>query len=143
MSSSPVKPWSHDPNAPQISYELYLSEKYNFAGTLISAMLYGTLIHPFVDSSSSRLFVYRSRDCHPPLLPMCYRIAQSRQSRRGWRQVGTHGSHCCPLLACHDIHWDESRHSVYFLRRLSRDPSHRRLTSRTSRIPTFYQLQRD
>jgi len=39
---SDEKPWSNNPNAPQIPYELYFGEKANFAGILIGAILYGT-----------------------------------------------------------------------------------------------------
>ena len=34
-------PWSDNPNAPKIPYNLYLEEKASFAGILISSMLYG------------------------------------------------------------------------------------------------------
>ena len=42
MSGLPPEPWSNDPNAPQIPYGLYLSEKENFAGVLLGAVSYGT-----------------------------------------------------------------------------------------------------
>jgi len=35
-------PWSDNPNAPKIPYNLYVEEKADFAGILISSMLYGT-----------------------------------------------------------------------------------------------------
>lgn len=41
MSDSPEGPWSNNPNAPQISYSLYLGEKQGFAGTLVGSLLYG------------------------------------------------------------------------------------------------------
>ena len=44
-SDSSEKPWSNNPNAPQIPYSLYLAEKSNFAGNLIGAILYGTPTH--------------------------------------------------------------------------------------------------
>lgn len=42
MSDSSEEPWSTDPNAPQIPYDLYFGEKATFAGTIIGGMLYGT-----------------------------------------------------------------------------------------------------
>jgi len=41
MSDSQEQPWSDNPNAPKISYGLYLTEKTWFAGTIISSILYG------------------------------------------------------------------------------------------------------
>ena len=50
MSDDSQVPWSDNPNAPQIPYVLYESEKYNFAGILMTATFYGELtrvpIHP-------------------------------------------------------------------------------------------------
>ena len=46
MSDSGNKPWSDNPNAPKISYEIYLEEKSYFAGTFIGAMLYGMRKRP-------------------------------------------------------------------------------------------------
>ena len=45
MESSSQKPWSDNPNAPQISYSLYFAEKVNFAGFLIGAIFYGMQTH--------------------------------------------------------------------------------------------------
>ena len=42
---SSEKPWSNNPNAPQIPYSWYLAEKTTFAGILISAILYGAPTH--------------------------------------------------------------------------------------------------
>jgi len=39
---SDEQPWSDNPNAPQIPYDLYFGEKANFAGILVGAILYGT-----------------------------------------------------------------------------------------------------
>jgi hypothetical protein len=52
MSDSSEKPWSDNPNAPQIPYLLYFAEKANFAGILIGAILYGmsTHVHIFYPS---------------------------------------------------------------------------------------------
>ena len=41
MSDSQEKPWSDNPNAPQIPYYLYFEEKADFAGVLIGSILYG------------------------------------------------------------------------------------------------------
>jgi len=41
MSDPSQKPWSNNPNTPQIPYDLYLWEKAAFAGGLIGAILYG------------------------------------------------------------------------------------------------------
>ena len=41
MSDSQDKPWSDNPNAPQIPYYLYFEEKADFAGVLIGSILYG------------------------------------------------------------------------------------------------------
>ena len=42
MSGSQQTPWSNNPNAPKILYDLYFEEKANFAGFLIGSILYGT-----------------------------------------------------------------------------------------------------
>lgn len=41
MSDSSEKSWSDSPNAPQVPYSLYLTEKEAFAGQLLGAMFYG------------------------------------------------------------------------------------------------------
>ena len=46
MSDSDQKPWSDNPYAPKISYNLYLGEKAVFAGTIISSIFYGTRKKP-------------------------------------------------------------------------------------------------
>ena len=50
MANASGTPWSDNPYAPQIDYELYFAEKANFAGFLIGAILYGAsthlLVHP-------------------------------------------------------------------------------------------------
>lgn len=50
------QPWSNDPNAPQIPYELYVIEKAYFAGCLLGAMFYGTHNYAAVYPCSSGLF---------------------------------------------------------------------------------------
>ena len=42
MSDPQDKPWSDNPNAPKIPYDLYFGEKATFAGILIGSMFYGT-----------------------------------------------------------------------------------------------------
>jgi len=54
MSDSQEQPWSNNPNAPKIPHLVYLAEKNLFAGTLISAILYGTHKQP----PSTRPFVH-------------------------------------------------------------------------------------
>lgn len=46
MSGS-EKPWSNNPNAPQIPHSLYIQEKGNFAGPLVGAVFYGIIIALF------------------------------------------------------------------------------------------------
>ena len=41
MSGSQQKPWSNNPNAPNISYNTYLNEKSGLAGLFVGSMLYG------------------------------------------------------------------------------------------------------
>ena len=42
MSDSQEQPWSDNPNAPKIPYRIYFDEKANFAGHLLTSILYGT-----------------------------------------------------------------------------------------------------
>ena len=39
------KPWSDNPNAPQIPYVYYFTEKVGLAGTFLGAILYGMPVH--------------------------------------------------------------------------------------------------
>ena len=55
MSNSQEQPWSNNPNAPDIPRVVYVGEKANFAGTLVSSILYGTrnwytypCVHPYL-----------------------------------------------------------------------------------------------
>ena len=50
MSESQEQPWSDNPNAPQISHELYFAEKTYFAGILLASILYGAYdkSHPHI-----------------------------------------------------------------------------------------------
>src|SRR6266478_4282438 len=41
MSDVQGPPWSTGPNAPNITYDTYFAEKTNFAGIVISAIIYG------------------------------------------------------------------------------------------------------
>lgn len=51
MSSSLKKPWSSNPNAPQILYEQYFAEKVWLVGNLIGAIFYGAQIHVSIPSN--------------------------------------------------------------------------------------------
>ena len=42
MADSPSQPWTNNPNAPKITYDLYFREKATFSGVLIGSILYGT-----------------------------------------------------------------------------------------------------
>jgi len=53
MSGTQQKPWSDNPNAPEISHKLYVEEKAYFAGALISAILYGMCKMPLPIRSSA------------------------------------------------------------------------------------------
>ena len=55
MSDAQTKPWSDNPNAPKIPYDLYFAEKASFAGTLIASILYGTPKPPRLDARLSML----------------------------------------------------------------------------------------
>ena len=52
MDGSPEQPWSDGSNTLGIPYPVYVSEKANFSGFLISAMLYGAPVHASVDPRS-------------------------------------------------------------------------------------------
>lgn len=41
MASFESPPFSTNPNAPKITYDVYFQEKANFAGILIASILYG------------------------------------------------------------------------------------------------------
>ena len=74
MSGTQQKPWSNNPNAPKIPYDLYLAEKANLAGTLIAAVLYGTSETLPPARPSIRAQFICSRDSRRAVLPM-YGIA--------------------------------------------------------------------
>ena len=77
MSNIQRKPWSDNPNAPKIPYDLYYAEKAYFAGILIASILYGVYMRDPETPSPARLlnrheyarWVY-SRHPHHALLPM-------------------------------------------------------------------------
>jgi len=107
---SDQKPWSDNPNAPQIPYDLYFWEKAAFAGELIAAIFYGLPTYRSVCSILTHLV--RSTNCsrnrHRHLLPMYHCPVQSRQSQKGGHQVGTHNLHrshvlACDRTLCHDL----------------------------------------
>ena len=45
--------WSDNPNAPMISYHVYVAEKGYFAGFLIGSILYGTREDPYLPAYPS------------------------------------------------------------------------------------------
>jgi hypothetical protein len=51
MADPLEKPWSDNPNAPQIPYSLYFAEKANLAGIFIGAIFYGMPTYTSADSS--------------------------------------------------------------------------------------------
>ena len=94
MSDSSETSWSNDPNAPKIPPSLHLAEKETFAGALIGAISYGTLIHIPAHPHSPRLLdpPFRHRHCY--VLPMYWRVAQSHQPYSKGYEVGAHCPHC-------------------------------------------------
>ena len=68
MSDSSKKTRSNNPNAPRISYPLYLAEKDNFAGTLIGAMLYGARAH----TSAYLTVLTLPGRCHPGVVVILF-----------------------------------------------------------------------
>ena len=57
MSDSSQNPWVNEPNAPRISDRVHSAEKANFAGSLISAICYGTPT-PYVRLSMFTLAIW-------------------------------------------------------------------------------------
>lgn len=55
MSGSSEKPWSDNPRAPQIPYEVYIAERGNFVGDFIAAMLYGCIVILFFQCTTALL----------------------------------------------------------------------------------------
>lgn len=49
MADSSVKPWSDNPNAPNIPHPLYIDERAKFAGDILAGILYGM---------PTRIFIY-------------------------------------------------------------------------------------
>ena len=58
MSDSQGEPWSDNPNAPRIPYQVYVHEKAIFAGDLIGAILYGTPKTPYLYVRPSALILF-------------------------------------------------------------------------------------
>ena len=58
MSDSQGEPWSDNPNAPRIPYQVYFREKTSFAGSLIGAILYGTPKTPYLHICLSALILF-------------------------------------------------------------------------------------
>ena len=55
MSDAEGQPFSDNPNAPKIPFDLYFQEKANFAGILIGSILYGARKTPTRVSSCPML----------------------------------------------------------------------------------------
>ena len=73
MSDSQERPWSDNPNAPKIPYNLYFDEKAYFAGTFVGSILYGTREASLHKRLSIRAHFVRSvysRDRRSPVLQM-------------------------------------------------------------------------
>ena len=116
MSDSQEKPWSDDPNAPEITYDLYFTEKAWFAGNLIASLLYGTPGHPRPSTHAHSVCPVDSRDRHHCVLPMYGRAVQPCLSQGGAYQVGTRILRCDNILACDRRNHDAALHPVAFLR---------------------------
>ena len=114
MSNSSEKPWSDSPNAPQIPYWLHLEEKGDLAGYLISTIFYGWPAHRFIDLCSSYLSDHNPRNCHCSFLSMHERVAQSRNPKEEYRQMGICGSHHSHVLGRDDPHGDKHLFPVGF-----------------------------
>ena len=119
MSDSSQKPWSNNPNTPQIPYDLYLWEKAAFAGGFIGAILYG--LPTYISICSVFTYLLRSINCsrnrHRDVLPMYYRPVQSRQSQKGEYKVGTRDLHRPHVLVCHHTLRHGSQSRINFLHR--------------------------
>ena len=69
MSDSHQKPWSDNPNAPIMPYDLYLYEKALFAGNLVNVIPYSTCRKPPPPSVRAHFVCPTySRDCHRAVL---------------------------------------------------------------------------
>lgn len=83
MSDLGFKPWSDNPNAPKISHALYILEKADFAGYLLTAILYGAprTSAPTCPSICAHFIpsVY-IRDAHRAVLQMYDRTTQPHLS---------------------------------------------------------------
>ena len=142
MSDPSLKPWSDNPYAPQIPYELYFAEKTNFAGVLIGAIFYGTPTHSTFTHPCSRCLLDRPRDRHRPVLPVHNHVAQPRRSRKGGHKVGTRSPRGGHVLARDGIHRVHPRHPIHLLHRQPRVPwCHWRIASRARWIPVLHLLK--
>ena len=118
-SDSSQKPWSDNPNAPQIPYGLYFWEKATVAGNIIGAIFYGLQTHMSVYSILAHL-VYSincSRYRHRTLLSIYGSPVRSRQSQEGRCEMGTRDLHCPHVLVCDRIHRNELSHPIHFFHR--------------------------
>ena len=70
MSDSLEKPWSNNPNAPQIPPSLYNAEREFFASYVVGGILYGMPTYASLHPHSPRSLIYCSRD-HRYLVFQC------------------------------------------------------------------------
>ena len=73
MSDPRERPWSDDPNAPKITYNLYFEEKAYLAGSFIASILYGKRKVPPLTRPPVRTHSVCSvdpRSPHRAILPM-------------------------------------------------------------------------
>lgn len=104
MAESQQKPWSSNPNAPQISNEMYLEEKIALVGNLSGAVFYGIDIFNAVNLLVFTSFV-QPRDNNRFVLSMYRRIFQPGE---GGNQMGTRSSHYGHVFDRDDIYRDRT-----------------------------------
>jgi len=120
MSDSQEQPWSDNPNAPKIPYDLYFGEKATFAGILIGSMFYGTYktFPPKRRPVDAHIaYSVNSRDRYRAILPLYGGAPRPRKSQEGGYQVGTRLLHRGHVLVCDRVHRDEPERSIHFLHR--------------------------
>ena len=119
MAESQFKPWSDNPNAPKIRYDLYLWEKINFAGDLVSSILYGTrkISLPTCPSTHpcSLLRLAHPRNAHHAVLRLYHCTLQSSLSQRRGHQVGPRVLHCDHVLVGDHANRVQSQPFIDFL----------------------------
>ena len=117
MSGLSGEPWSEGPNAPRISYSLYLEEKTTFAGAFIGAMFYGMSKHTSPIHPHPVCWAQPTRHRHRPFLSMHGVIARFRQPYEEGYQVLARGPYRGHVLDCDDIHRGYPQYPIRLLRR--------------------------